>query len=199
MRISCLHTTQSAIAAYEAGCPEGVRLTHHVRTDFLVRAMGGLTPGLKAEMAAHLTRLKAGNDVVLVTCALLAPATAPPAVSTASLLVEEIEEVAAGKHVEIIFVCKVDQPTPDHLFAELENPSQTSVTCLEGAWEMMAANREEELRRLVTEKVDQSDADIIAVLQGPLMAAASDDPRVLNIPAIALSRLAANPRAGIEA
>ena len=41
MRIACLHTAESNVAAFEAACPEGMRLSHAVRPDLLAAAEAG--------------------------------------------------------------------------------------------------------------------------------------------------------------
>ena len=189
MHITLLHTLPAAIPVYEAACPAGVTLAHHVRSDLRYLAREGLTERLRLETAAHLRKLSAGSDAVLVTCELLGAATTPPALSADQLLAQEVDRRGAGKTVEVFCAWPGSVDSLQGIFGELERPASVAVTCIEGLWECQNALEMDRYDCLVRKAIAGSSADLIAVASPMMMRAAESDKRVLGPAQAAISQL----------
>jgi hypothetical protein len=194
MHITLLHTVPSAIPAYEAACPAGVTLAHHVRSDLRYLARDGITPRLRLETAAHLKRLSQGSDAVLVTCDLLAAATEPPALSADLLLAQEVDRRALGKTVEVFCAWPGSVPHLEAIFARLERPSAVTVTCIPGLWESQNALEIDRHDCLIRKAVSASPARIIAVASPMMLRAVEGDGRLVSITEAAIAGLQDLPR-----
>lgn len=188
MRVSCLHTSAHEISIFESARPAGIELTHHVRSDLFYRAAGGVTPGILAETAAHLRRLAAGSDAVLLTCPILGgPDT--PGHSADSLMAEVANQRAAGRHLEVMFTFPPIDARIRSLFGALDGPAAVTVSHLPGAWDLFAQGRFREHNDVVRDAVDKSGADMVALVQASMVPAAPATGRILTIAEASLSRL----------
>ena len=187
MLITLLHTQSAAIAAFEAACPQGVTLAHHLRSDLRYRASAGIDDRLKADTAAHLARLSAGSAAVLVTCDLLSPAVAPPALTADAMLAREVNRRAKGKTVEVFCAWPGSVPHLVNLFHRLPHPSSTMVSCVEGLGDLQGSLDIARHDSLVRAAVEASPAEVIALANPAMQRAAGGDPRVISITEAAIA------------
>ena len=196
MIVSCLHSVSSAIPAFEAACPKGIRLAHHIRSDLRYQARTGITPRVRIETTAHLRKLSAGSDAVLVTCEVLSAATEPPALTADALLAEEVDRRGKDKPVEVLYLWPGSQAHLTELFSGLERPASVSLTCVDGAWDCIDRLDFDRLECLVRKAVTRSEARLIALTNPLMLPPVADDPRVLGISDAAIGRLQKRPMTG---
>jgi len=189
MHITLLHTLPAAIPVYEAACPDGVTLAHHVRSDLRYLAREGMTERLRLEVAAHLRKLSAGSDAVLVTSELLGAATAPPALAADQLLAQEVNRKGAGKRVDVFCTWPGSLDRLRKIFGGLDRPAEVEVTCIEGLRECQTALEIDRYDCLMRKAIADSTADLIAVASPMMMRAADGDGRVLGPAQAAISLL----------
>ena len=191
MRIACLHTVDSNIAVFEAAVAAlpGVTLTHHVRTDLLIRAeaAGHLTDEIRDETADFLRELASGVDAVLFTCSTVGPAAeradllaAVPILRVDGALASAaIARAAAGKgHVDVLCAVKTTIEPTHALFERMADGTEVTIKMhlAPGAWDAFRAGDIPAYHRLVAEAADRLyavGAEIIALAQASMAGAAA--------------------------
>ncbi|NNU81230.1 hypothetical protein HMH01_12365 [Halovulum dunhuangense] len=190
MRISLLHMSDKNIPYYEAAAPAGVFLTHFVRSDILYRAMTQPGPGVAGETGLYMRRIMAGADAALITCSLLSGIAGPEVNSADRLLADLVAEEAAGLRVDVLFTTLVAEDAIRALFTRERTGADIRVVPVHEARDHFVAGDIDRHDALARAAIAASDADRIVLLQGPLAAAAPQDPRVIRGPEAALARLA---------
>ncbi len=189
MRISCLHTNASEIPVFERACPKGMTLVHHVRSDLFYRAQQDLDAGVLAETAAHMKRIAAGSDAVLLTCSLLGSGNLPGYCADA-LLAEQCAKAARGKSLEVLYTCRPAFPTIKRYFGPLKGPRSVEITFIPAAWELLTSDRTDDHNVLVRDAVSKCKANFVAISQASMVAALdTKSPRLLTAPEAALQIL----------
>lgn len=191
MRISCLHSTPSNIAVFEAARPDGMRLTHHVRADLLVRANHGLDAAIIAETQAQLRRLEPGSDAVLLTCSTLRPAAQPSVNVADALLALEVGERIAGKTVDIFFTNPGTRAASRTLFGSLTGAKTMTFHLIPGAWDRFLAGDLAAYTDAIAGAVAMSGAELVVLAQASMAPAVPASGRILSSPTVALRRIAA--------
>lgn len=198
MKIACLHTMQSNVALFDAVCPEGVTLEHHVREDLLKRALenGSLTEEIEAETAAALKAM--GGDAQLLTCSTVGPAAARAgAIRVDAALAREAAEKGRGKRVEVLATAPTTMKPTRDLFEEIagDAPASLTVTLIEGAIDLVSAGDFDGYYKMIAEAADASDADVVALAQASMAPAAALAKReVLTSPSAGLAEAAATAK-----
>lgn len=196
MRISCLHTTPLNIPVYEAAAPEGVHLTHHVRSDLSYRARQGVDAGLKAETNMYLSRMAAGSDAVLLTCSILSGVVALPAFAADALLAETVAAAAPGKTVDV-FYSDIDATAAiEERFGAIPGAARLRLVPVSGAMERLLQDDTAGHDRLVTDAVKKCDADLVVLVQATLQRAVPAADRILGSARVALHRIACMETSG---
>lgn len=178
-----------------------VELHHVVRADLLAvaEANGGLSPSVRADVAAVLRQLADECDGVLLTCSTLGPTVDDVVADVPVLRVDEAlarEAVAAGGTVVVL--CAVSTtltPTAD-LFGRTAagTSAQVTVHLVEGAWDLFTAGDLAGYHATLARAADDaltSGADVVALAQASMAPAADLCRRghVLASPLVGLAAL----------
>lgn len=188
MKIACLHTAKSNIAAFEAaareiGLAEGV-LSHEVRPDLLADAerAGGLTLDITHETASALHFLGRNADAILLTCSTLGPSIEGIG-DTISVPILRVDATLAEQAVhvggQIVVLCAVEttmEPTT-RLFASAAKASGTpyEVRLVPGAWALFKAGDRNGYLSTIAAAADDAyrkGASIVALAQASMADAA---------------------------
>lgn len=175
LKISCLHTSQSNIALFEAVRRElkldDVILKHRVRADLLADAekAGGVTDTILDRAADELRSVAAGADGVLLTCSTIgaAAARAAPGIEAPVLRVDEaLAEEATRNGGNIIVLCTVGTtiaPTRALFEAAAVASSATiEVRLVPGAWEFFRNGQHEDYFAAIAAAADTAADERVA-------------------------------------
>lgn len=197
MLIACLHDTARDIPIYEAACPRDVVLAHHVRSDLLYRAKREANAATVFDEArAHLRRLAAGSEAVLLTSVVLWAAAEDAAYAAVKLLAEAIDTAGAGNRVEVLYTNPAAATHLTRAFGCLSGPASIAVAPVDGAWDALVNGRQDRHDRLVADAARDSRADIMALAQATMSPAVAPAPAVLRIADAALAGLMRHLSAG---
>jgi hypothetical protein len=213
LKISCLHTSASNIAVFEAARralgDDEVILKHRVRTDLLAAAEAGNGPdGRVLELtAAELRSLAVGAKGVLLTCSTLGPAVARfgPAPSLPVLRVDAaLAEAAVAGGGSVVVLCAAGA-TIGPTRAVFEQAAGATGAAIEvrlvpDAWTAFKAGDEQRYLRLVAEAAELAAAEggIVALAQASMAGAARlvrDATPPLTSPLVGLAAIVAAARA----
>jgi len=209
-RIACLHTADSNVAVFEAAraaLGADVALTHTVRPDLLAaaEAAGGLTSEIARRTADALRDLRAGADVVLLTCSTLGAAVDDPALHDMPLDGPPLLRVDAalaraavqngGRVVALVAVETTVQPTRAIFEAAAEATGATvEIRLVPDAWAAFKAGDHGRYLELIARAADgalREGATRVALAQASMAGAAQRT--------TALPRPLTSPAAGLEA
>ncbi len=187
MRIACLHTHPDNVRHFEAACPEGIRLVHHVRSDLLARTDDS---GVAAELEMIVARLGKTSEAVLLTCSSLRTVLNGAGYSADALMAEEAGRLAAGKVLEVFYTNPGSAGPTTALFAGLVGPEKVRVSLIEGVWSLLFEGDTAEYFHRIAEAADASGADVVAFAQASMTPATEFCRReVLNVPQSAMTWL----------
>ncbi|MES2710546.1 MAG: Asp/Glu racemase [Pseudomonadota bacterium] len=183
--IACLHSAESNVALFDAACPPGVRLLHHVRPEFLTAAeeAGRLTPAIRdlTRDALFALACEAEVEAVLLTCSTLGPAVEGIASPIPCLRVDAaLADVAASAGGRVAVLCTVETtlaPT-EALFAAAAAKTGATIemTLVPGAWDARKAGDLTRYHALIAGAADAafvSGAAQVALAQASMAPAAA--------------------------
>ena len=191
MRVACLHTHPDNIRVFQDACPPGMHLIHHVRSDLLRRASVGIDDGLKAELNVQMMRLDRNAEAVLMTCSVLRKIIPSNCFSADAILAHHLEQIGAGKRVEIFYTNPGSKDPTTELFGRFDADTDTKITQVEGAWERFLAGERSEYLMQISDAANQSKAEIVVFAQSSMTPAVPLCNRdIWNVPSVALPWLA---------
>ncbi len=212
LNISCLHSTQSNIAVFEAARRalglDDVMLKHRVRSDLLAAAenAGSATPEIIAGAVAELRALAKGAQGVLLTCSTLGPA-AGKAAETLAVPVLRVDRALAEEAVRaggtITVLCAVGTTiAPTRALFEtvaMATGAAIEIRLVTGAWDLFRSGRQDDYWRLIADAADTAFAEgvtAVALAQASMAGAAAltRSHRPLTSPGVGLAAIVAAVR-----
>ena len=188
LHVSCLHSTQSNIAVFEAARRalglDDVILKHRVRSDLLAAAerAGAATPEILAQTVAELRSLAKGAHGVLLTCSTLGAAV-PLVAKDLGVPVLRVDQALAREAVRqggiVIVLCATAATIgPTRALFEDEaiaTGAGVEVRVVPGAWDLFRTGRQEAYWRAIADAADAAaqEADVVALAQASMAGAAS--------------------------
>lgn len=188
MDISCLHLSALNIASFQAAAPDGVRLTHFLHSDILLRARLGQGETAAAEIAQRLARLGRTSDGALLTCSGLSSMVAYPGqISADHLIASTLSDEETS--VDILFAVPDAESNLRKVYAPANGRREVRFTLMAGVQTTTETGDAAGQAALVARFVAQSTAARVLILQAPLLTAPPDDPRAIWGPERALRAL----------
>ena len=192
MHLACLHAKPNTIPVFEARCPPGIHLTHHLQRATPTDIGPHRATAAAAEMQALLSRMAVGVDAVLVTCPRLHPMTPPSAWSAMGLARARLQEIGAGQRIDI-FALTADMSALCSA-ALGPPPADATYAFTTVAPEHGIATPAPVLVDALEKAVAASPADLILIAANALDTVTPNDARIITLAEIVFSQILRNRR-----
>ncbi len=189
MLVSCLHTLEANIEIFEAACPADISLMHHVRSELMTRSLEQDRAGLMEETAMHLRRLLPISDAVLLTSTILRDSVEPPLYHADLVLRDAVCKAATGHSVEVLVASPRVLPEVEKLYSNCCADATFTFDVVDQSWEAFQSGDMLKFNRLIADRIESSDAEIVVLAQTLMTTAAGRDPRVMTGPGVTLRKI----------